>query len=213
MPGSINKLLTVSGTICALLWGFVTAMSYGLSPRWCVLMDRLTFGLFSDEVAKLANGFYYDISNKDMPTVMFLVLFAIIFALAFYVFLKVEKKPAPKHSLAIIIFFSIAFRIILLPGVLVHENDIYRYIWDGQAVAQGKNPFIHSPLDAFAADYIELPDEASLEVYNHINYPEIRTIYPPLVQGVFGLAQRISPWGLGGWRLIVFASEMGILLL
>ena len=201
--------------LCALLWGFITAMSYGLPAEWCAGIDRLTLGLVGAEAARLANGFHYDVSNKDMPTLAFLFIFGIIFILVFIVSRGVERKVSDKHTLLIIVFFSILFRLIALPGVLIHENDIYRYLWDGKASLQGINPYKYAPADLFMyengyrKDYYDShhnvmirgrnfteTDEHNLEVllrlrgqnppfYERIGHWEVPTIYPPVAQMLF----------------------------
>ncbi len=76
---------------------------------------------------------------------------------------------------------AIACRFVLLPSPVLFDNDIYRYLWDGNVFAHGINPFMQPPNSAGLA---ALRDGC----WSRIGYPEVRTIYPPLAQMVFGLA-------------------------
>ncbi len=44
-------------------------------------------------------------------------------------------------------------------------------------------------------------------VLERVNYPEYRTIYPPVTQAAFALAHWIKPWSLDAWRVVVLAGE------
>ena len=87
---------------------------------------------------------------------------------------------------------------------------------------EGQNPYLYSPEEAYYIGILEDKDplikhpEKSLDqgpwnvdtLSEHINYPYVRTIYPPLGQYLFGLSQWISPWDLWGWRLMIFVAEI-----
>jgi len=163
----------------------------------------------------MSNGFYYDVNNNDMPTIIFLILFGIIFALVFFLISRIENGPSKKHSLSLIIFFSLLFRIIILPSELIHENDMYRYIWDGKATLHKINPYKYAPADLFMYDHgyvddyydstyevtikgkvFNDKDVENLEVldqlrnqnslfYERIGHWEVPTIYPPITQLLF----------------------------
>jgi len=128
---------------------------------------------------------------------------------------RVEKERPEKHSLKMIIFFSILMRLIILPGELIHENDIYRYIWDGNSMVSGINPYKYAPADVFMYDhgidedyydeYFDVTikgkafseeDEWNLDklldlrdqnpiFYERIGHWQVPTIYPPVAQILF----------------------------
>ncbi len=80
-----------------------------------------------------------------------------------------------KKRLYLIIFFSILFRIILLPSPPSLSDDIYRYLWDGRVQSHGINPYKYPPNSdklAFLKD----------EYADKVNEPTRPTIYPPLAQ-------------------------------
>jgi len=239
----MNKSLITIGTICALLWAWVTAMTFGISKPWCERVDHLTFGLFTEHVLKMQNGFYYDVSNNDMPTVVFLFIFFLIFVLVGWLILKLERTQTQKYSLGIIIFFAVLFRLILLPGVLIHENDIYRYIWDGKSSLTGINPYKYAPKDLSlyeqgrtggyydedndvfvrGKDFTD-HDKTNLDVllhqrdqnrvfYDRIGHWEVPTIYPPVVQLLFMIPVMMNGDSLVVMKVFFSLFDLGVLFL
>ena len=217
MLKNLNRYIAIIGSLCALLWGFITAMTFGLSEKSVQLIDAMTFHKVSREVHQMANGFYYDVNNNDMPTIAFLFLFGVIFLFVSFLAWKISKNPPQKHTLKWIILFSILFRIIILPGELIHESDAYRYIWDGKALLHGINPYKYAPADLFmyengyVDDYYDEYHEVTIKAkvftdkdaqnldtlirlrdenpiyYNRIGHWQVPTIYPPVAQLLFVL--------------------------
>jgi len=221
-----NKLIIIIGTLCALLWGFITALTFGIPEKFLQIIDRVTFHKISREVHQMANGFYYDVNNNDMPTIAFLFLFGIIFFLVFFLAWKIGGNPPQKYTLGLVIFFSILFRLIIFPGELIHENDIYRYIWDGKATLHGINPYKYAPADVFmydngyVDDYYDDDDEVTIKAktftemdkqnlevlvglrdenpifYNRIGHWQVPTIYPPTAQILFTIPVWVNGYSI-----------------
>ncbi len=211
----MNKYLLGVGLICSLLWGMLSWISLGLPIQLCLFLDRITFYTFSSSIHRIANGFYYDVNNNEMPTIIFLCLYLINFILYFLLLLKLQEHKTQKYSLTIIILFSIVFRIILIPSQLIHENDIYRYLWDGKTFLNGINPYKFSPSDVFLHEHGIKEDywdqeynvfykvrsfsereeqklnklielkNQNLDFYQRIGHRQVPTIYPPLAQIFF----------------------------
>jgi len=218
----INKTFIGLGTVSALLWGLITWMSFGLPDSICFFLDKVTFGLAHGEIMRMANGFHYDTNNHDMPTVMFLVVFAVVFIFYLFGVFQTERRKNEKSSLGIILFFAVIFRIILLPGVLIHENDIYRYLWDGKSAVHKVNPYKYAPADLFMYEsgfeedfYDEYRDvtikgkdftahdrwqldhlirlrDSNPVYYSRIGHWQVPTIYPPVAQFIFALSARLK---------------------
>ncbi len=101
------------------------------------------------------------------------------------------------------------------------ETDFYRYLWDGAVTAQGISPYRYAPesvrqgaITGDSAGTLQALAVSSGEVLPSINHPGLTTIYPPLAQAVFAVAHSIDPFGIGGWRLVLFAFDgLTILLL
>jgi alpha-1,6-mannosyltransferase len=76
-------------------------------------------------------------------------------------------------------------------------------------LANGHNPSLISPDTAAThpSGEIRALSADSMPVVARINYPELRTIYPPLSQLAFALAHWIAAWNLDAWRAVILISE------
>ncbi|MFQ5452595.1 MAG: glycosyltransferase 87 family protein [Candidatus Zixiibacteriota bacterium] len=141
----MKRILTAVGISLAGIWLSVTLISLGIPGGICEALNGISCNLFSGAFNNMANGFYYDVPNTDMPTAVFMFLFSLAFFLYLFVVMRLLKTEPGKGSFFIVIFFSIIFRLVLLPSIPVHENDIYRYLWDGKAAKNGINPYKYEP--------------------------------------------------------------------
>ncbi len=73
--------------------------------------------------------------------------------------------------------------LVLSPPAL--SDDLYRYLWDGRVLSHGLDPYARAPSDALLRGLRD-------ELWTHINHRELRTIYPPIAQLLFALADRIA---------------------
>ena len=99
------------------------------------------------------------------------------------------------------------------------EDDHYRYLWDGGVTANGFNPYRYAP-DAFLTpsetlipQKLKILAEEAGPILQHVNHPELRTIYPPIAQVTFALAHWISPWSLSAWRAVLLIVDVTVLIL
>ena len=91
------------------------------------------------------------------------------------------------------------------------SDDFYRFLWDGQLIANGISPYLYTPQEmlgnqAFNQDLLSL-----------LNSPSYFSIYPPLNQGLFWLAAESSNgnylFGVNTLRLVLLLTEVGSFLL
>jgi hypothetical protein len=82
----------------------------------------------------------------------------------------------------------------------LYDDDLWRYLWDGHAWAHGFNPYLNAPAEAAVEsltddDLPALTDQRPVwsDVRDNINYPTVRTIYPPLPQAVFRFSHALAP--------------------
>lgn len=97
-----------------------------------------------------------------------------------------RRAPGARRALTlVIVVVAVMLRLVAfaLPPTL--SDDVYRYRWDGRVQAAGVNPYLYPPA---ALELEALRDEA----WNGINYPRIRTIYPPLAQLLFAATYRVA---------------------
>ncbi len=87
--------------------------------------------------------------------------------------LGVLTLPRPRLSVRALLVASALIRLALLASEPSLSDDVFRYLWEGRAVAEGGNPYLSPPADpAWGA-----PDD----IRALVNHPEITAIYPPLV--------------------------------
>lgn len=98
-----------------------------------------------------------------------------------------DGTPASwKLPLAIVLLAAVVFRLVMIGSPPVLSDDIYRYQWDGRVQLAGIDPYRYPPNDpALAA----LRDDA----WAHINFPHLRTVYPPLTQQAFQFGAWLAP--------------------
>lgn len=85
-----------------------------------------------------------------------------------------------------ILGFAALFRFLLLPQTPWLSNDIYRYLWDGQLLGQGLNPYAMPP----AAD--ELSRFRDATIFPRMDHKNVHSVYPPFLQTLFWLGHQTS---------------------
>ena len=170
-------------------------------------------------VSWMSRSFVLGVGHADRPIISFLILELMSFGFYFAALEWVRRLPrtfGSNHRAAIwILLVGILCRIAFFPSNLIQETDPYRYVWDGQTVLKGENPYEHSPKEAFWNQRV--PGEKAapevIETFQKINHAGIKTIYPPLAQMLFAASQFLTPWELTGWRFMILLAEIGILMM
>lgn len=130
-------------------------------------------------------------------------------------------------SILVLVVVAVAGRLVWIDTQPVREDDFYRYLWDGQVLRLGIDPYRYAPLDVLATgafrqdreafrggelhdlDRLEALRDSSPEarlVFSRISHAELPTIYPPLSLAVFSMAGAIAPFRLEGlrWTFLLF---------
>ena len=110
------------------------------------------------------------------------------------------RRTAP--PIALIWTVAIAARVVLLPLTPELSDDIYRYLWDGNLLTQGVNPYAHPPGDS-ALVALHTP------WHGEINHPDVPTIYPPLAQLLFGAAALAGGPAILAAKLLWLCFDLG----
>jgi hypothetical protein len=90
-----------------------------------------------------------------------------------------QKAKPSRLTLPLILLLGLAIRLVALPATPPWTDDYFRFLWDGELLTNGINP------------YSILPSEVSTEMHiklSQLNSPEYYTIYPPFAQGLFALS-------------------------
>jgi hypothetical protein len=137
---------------------------------------------------------------------IFFILSIILFSLTFLLFATINLKPISVYTIAFIsssllyisitwqiikyelplryVYFLIGLSVILrfafIPVHPIGSDDYYRYVWDGKVQAHGINPYKYAPSDT------ALNNLHSETLPKLINFPDMKTIYPPLTHILSG---------------------------
>lgn len=149
-------------------------------------------------------GYYSTRENFYMTGVFFAILF-----LGYFLLLK-KNISSEKYLLTT----GIIFRLLFLFSIPALSPDFYRFIWDGQVLLHGYNPYLHTPQELIAQTGFQIPNAevlflkmGSLSAGNHTNYP-------PVCQGIFAGVAFIAGKSILGaviaFRLIILFCDLGI---
>ena len=136
-------------------------------------------------------------------------LFGILF-LTYFLAWKVHRQ-----QFTTLLWAGILFRVVMAFALPALSDDLYRFVWDGQLWVNGENPFLHLP--KYYADAGYPINGLTPELYEGMNSKEYFTIYPPVLQFIFGLSALISPDNLYGsvlvMKMTILLAELGSIFL
>lgn len=150
--------------------------------------------------------------SRDLFIINFLVfslLFCLLYALLNYISLQ-------DRQIVGWVIFGMFLRIVLLAAVPQLSDDYFRFIWDGNLLVSGINPYRYTPTDILPrllskdTNYIQ-------SLFDNLNSPTYYSVYPPTNQLIFAL----SSW-IGGehvlrsvitLRLVLIVFEGGVVVL
>ena len=138
----------------------------------------------------------------------------------------IPRLKSHQHVLWMLLIPGILLRVIIFPAAPIQEDDFYRYLWDGGVTAEGFNPYTTAPAELLPSPFLgsesdpvpnsplqDLAEDAGPEIVGRINYPYVKTIYPPVAQAAFALSYKIKAWSLTTWRSVLLVVEAISLLL
>ena len=177
----------------------------------------ISHGFFGTE------GFFYDLPNARMPFGRFFLLYTITFTLYVLAIIQVSNLSANRRNIFIVLAGAFVFRLILIPSVPVHEDDIYRYIWDGKVFIAGINPYKYPPARASIKpssvdkqnDFKRLKSlrDEDPKSYRRISYKDVPTIYPPLTQMTFAVSTFLVRGSIWFMKLLFVLFDMALVIL
>ncbi|MCH8921658.1 MAG: hypothetical protein IIA67_00765 [Planctomycetes bacterium] len=150
--------------------------------------------------------------SSDRPIPLVLTAFAAVFGLYLWALRTAVLAGGDRRILPVIVIAAIVFRATLLFTEPIQEVDIYRYMWDGEVVAAGHNPYRYSPQNVAGAaqerqafpsaemsgDLAELVSlrssaPAKATILDRVHHSQYTTVYPPISQAVFAAAAFTTP--------------------
>lgn len=151
-------------------------------------------------------SFAYDLDRTDFTKL--LSLFIGLFLLC-YKLMQFEK-----WNFKFLLTAGILFRLVFLLAEPNLSQDFYRFIWDGELVANGLNPYLYVP-----NTLIEQPDLVianAKELFNGMGELSAKHFsnYPPLNQLIFALSAIVSGKTIFGsiaaMRIVIILADIGI---
>ena len=158
--------------------------------------------------------FRYGEGHADRPILTFVLLYACAWTGFFLGYLQLRRRDR-KAPLLLILATALIARFLLFPSGLIQENDVYRYVLDGQVLLAGENPYEQSPseLSLLPPEPLEpvLSDPQAKEVISRIGYAEIPTLYPPAAQAAFAAGGVIGGWDWIGLRILFTLFDLALI--
>ena len=124
-------------------------------------------------------GYHTVRTDHESLVVLFCASFAAL------VFLYRSEIPVK-----ILLFGSLVARLLLLLMIPNLSDDIYRFIWDGNLLAAGVDPFLHVP--SYYNETGTFPGDLNQALYNLLNSKDYFTVYPPFMQYVFYVSASVA---------------------
>lgn len=117
---------------------------------------------------------------------------------------RVSSRILTWTTLALIVFFSIGFRAVLVPQRPYLSADVYRYVWDGDVQAAGINPYRYAP------DADELNGLRDDKIFPNITADDKRWLspYPPAAQSVFLIVSLIRPLSVTAFKAAMASFDV-----
>jgi alpha-1,6-mannosyltransferase len=144
------------------------------------------------------------------PIVLFVIVSLASSALFCVIAWKVcsDEEDYSRTWLAAIVIAGIVFRILVVWHAPVGSDDIYRYIWDGKVQLAGIDPYRYEPSNP------ALQSLRSPLVPVKINFPAMKTIYPPLAEWIFAAVYACVGESVAGFKIAFLVVEfLSVLLL
>ena len=159
----------------------------------------------------LSHQFLHGEGYSERPIWTFLALYGVAWA-GLLLAVRLLHRTGGRGPLLFIMAVALLARVLLLPSNLIQENDVYRYLLDGQVLLGGGNPYAYTPGEIAGSEThrkeLQLDRPEAQEVLKRIGYPGIRTVYPPLAQFVFSLGSRLGDWDWRGFRWIFLGLDL-----
>ena len=125
----------------------------------------------------------------------------IIAAVAYFVaVIRIDRDKLP---LFLIWGFAILFRVLFIFTEQSLSDDVYRFIWDGNLLRQGVNPYAYA-VNSPQLDVYEIP------LRGLVNHDWMASPYLPAAQFIFLLVSEISPESVISFQISAVILDLGI---
>lgn len=133
------------------------------------------------------------------PEVVWFITYFLLAASAYAV--AVVFLDRDRLSLKTIWGFAILFRILMVSTSPSLSDDVYRYIWDGNLLISGVNPY-QLPVDSPTFDAYSIP------MRDLVNHSWMASPYLPAAQLFFGTVYRVSPGNVKAFQIAALIFDL-----
>ena len=150
--------------------------------------------------------FAYDLQREDF--IKLLSLFAALF------FLLVKIMQFEKWNFKFLLAAGILFRLVFLTATPNLSQDFYRFIWDGELMIQGINPYLFTPDQLIeSSEFLIRNSEILHQGMGQLSARHFSN-YPPINQFIFALSAFLGFGSIMGsiiWmRIFIILADLGI---
>ena len=169
--------------------------------------NKLTFLFWS--ILSIVAYFYFSYALKRYDHINLGISVALLFT-GYYFILKTPIK----YSL--MVGSGVVFRLIFLFSIPNLSQDFYRFIWDGQLIINGLNPYLFTPYELINTHHTLFTQMEPLYKGMGALSAQHFSNYPPIHQLPFVIAALISKNSILGsviiLRIIIILADIGILI-
>ncbi len=124
--------------------------------------------------------FNYGVGQEQFNLII--ASYSILFGIAFLINFRYKYSWNLRQWLwiCIIVRFTLLFN---TPGL---SDDVYRFIWDGEMMWKGLNPYLYLPEDILGPLVIQ--DQTYQQIFDLLNSQNYYSVYPPAAQVTFAVA-------------------------
>jgi hypothetical protein len=146
-------------------------------------------------------------TGPAQAVIKYMAVYAGVFIILAFTWRRLKEQPFTRFHLILVLVFSFIFGLTLFTAPPDQSDDIYRYIWDGKLQYYHISPYKYAPEDPALSDY------HSQTLPELVNFPEIKTIYPPLAQLLFRLSYTLFGESAVGMKFLFLLFMMGSIFL
>ncbi|QWX83179.1 mannosyltransferase [Cellulophaga sp. HaHaR_3_176] len=162
----------------------------------------------------LISAICYNLLAFNFQRDEFIKLISIFLGLSILCYKLIEFE---KLNFRFLLFSGIIFRIIFLLILPNLSQDYFRFIWDGELLSNGLNPYLKTPNQLIEESNLIIDNV--IKLYNGMGSLSAKhySNYPPLNQIIFAISVFIGGKSIAGsvvvMRLFIISADIGIVLI
>ena len=155
---------------------------------------------------------YVNWPRQPLPRLAFTALYGLLGVCFLAAVWASRRMTMTAGRWAALLAVAVAMRAAMWHTPWLRNEDYHRYLWDGAVTAHGANPYRHSPQSVLRGEVDDprirvLARPGRTELY-YANHGHLRTIYPPLAQGLFAVAHWLAPFRPAGLGVVFGLADV-----